>query len=42
MLLSYVVGIVIISADNPLDFYDKILSLMATNIKYLIIGWNTE
>ena len=42
ILLSCIVGIVIISSDHPLDFHDKILSLLATNLKYLIIGLNTN
>ena len=38
-----VVGGVMVSSDNPLDFYDKILlSLAVAVLKYLCIGWNTN
>ena len=43
MVLFGVVGALILSSDNPLDFHDKIiLSLSLAALKYLCIGWNTN
>ena len=42
-ILLFVVGGLILSSDNPLDFHDKILLLLAVAVlKYLCIGWNTN
>ena len=33
----------IVSADNPLDFHDKItVPFLTFNLKYLNNGWNTK
>ena len=38
-----VVGGLILSLDNPLDFHDRILlSLALTILKYLLTVWNTK
>ena len=31
----------IVSADNPLDFYDE-LAVLTFNLEYLNNGWNTN
>ena len=42
-ILLDVVGGLILSSDNPLDFHDKIiLGLSLAVLKYLCIGWNTN
>ena len=42
MVLYDVVGGLIVSSDNPVDFHDKIWSELPTLLKYLYIGWNTK
>ena len=43
MILFGVVGSLIPSSDNPLDFHYKIiLGLSLAVLKYLCIGWNTS
>ena len=41
-LLLYVVEGLLISSDNPLDFYNEIKSVLPVFLKYLYIGWNTK
>ena len=42
-ILFHLVGGLILSLDNPLDFHDAILLLLAlTVLKYLYIGWNIK
>ena len=42
-ILLDIVGGLILSLDNPLDYHDKILlSLALSVLKYLLTAWNTK
>ena len=41
-LLSDVVGSLIISSDNPLNFHSEIQSVLPIFLKYLHTDWNTK
>ena len=41
-LLLFLVGDLMTSSENPLDFYDKMLLVLPIFLKYLFIGLNTK
>ena len=41
-LLLFIVGDLITSSDDPLDFHDEMLLVLLIFLKYLFIGLNTK
>ena len=41
-LISDMIGGLVVSADNPLDFHDETILVLPITLKYRVVGWNTK